>query len=317
MIILIIRLGYVAMTKNLKDCSPSNTVTAKTYNSLTEEGKKARLYKKAKQNLINTLRILRYNQAYNIHVYRLTSKLIPLATYPGADWDWEGELQDEFRQLGACVVENNFRISAHPDHFTVINTPNKEVFAKSMDDLIYHSKIFKAANLECKNYSLILHVGGLYTTKALSVKRFADNFSKLPCDIQKHIALENDDKSFCAKDVLAICSELKIPMVLDVHHERCTGGQTDARLLHAAFETWNGDIPKIHFSSPKSQKNLRSHADYIDEGDFISFLKIAKEVDLDFDIMLEAKEKDNALFDLTDKLKKSNFEIIDSSTIKL
>ena len=90
------------MTKTSKT-APHQIPSRQKHTTVSPRKAKARLYKK--QNLINTLRILRYNQAYNIHVYRLTSKLIPLATYPGADWDWEGELQDEFRQLEHALLK--------------------------------------------------------------------------------------------------------------------------------------------------------------------------------------------------------------------
>ena len=45
-------------------------------------------------------------------------------------------------------------------------------------------------------------------------------------------------------------------------------------------------------------KDIRSHADFIDEEDFIHFINIAKEVNQDFDIMIEAKKKDDALLKL-------------------
>ena len=119
------------------------------------------------------------------------------------------------------------------------------------------------------------------------------------------IILENDDKSFTAADVLLICKELKIPMVLDVHHHKCVNnGENLEDMLGEIFDTWNGEYftPKIHFSSPKSDKDFRSHADYIDIAEFLSYLHIAKNIGRDFDVMLEAKGKDNALFQLSEQL---------------
>jgi UV DNA damage endonuclease len=80
---MIFRLGYVAMTLNLKDCSPSGTVTVKAFSNLKDEDARMfRVRRITRDNLRNTLRILRFNVAYNIKVYRFTSKLIPLATHP-------------------------------------------------------------------------------------------------------------------------------------------------------------------------------------------------------------------------------------------
>ncbi len=319
---MIIRLGYVAMTLNLKDASPSKTVTYKSYSKINnEEGKKYRLEKLTRTNLENTLRILRYNLASDIFVYRFTSKLVPLATHLDVpEWRYEEELHQEFKVIGDFVKENNFRVSAHPDHFTVINSPNDDVFEASLRDLEYHYRVYKAMGLNDEKYKLILHIGGLYNSKDTSIQRFIDRFKHLPEHIQKQIIVENDDKSYNSKDVLQICKMLHIPMVLDVHHHYCNndGGKIN-NLLPSIFETWKNEYfhPKVHFSSPKNEKSFRHHADDINFDDFMTFIDVAKEINQDMDIMLEAKNKDNALFDLMEKLKRSKkVNIINQSTFE-
>lgn len=47
--------------------------------------------------------------------------------------------------------------------------------------------------------------------------------------------------------------------------------------------------------------SLKSHAKYINSEDFIVFLKIAK--NHNFDVMIEAKKQDAALFKLREELK--------------
>ena len=112
-------------------------------------------------------------------------------------------------------------------------------------------------------------------------------------------------------------------MVLDVHHHNCKNdGENLSDLMKNIFDTWSCENlpPKIHFSSPKEGKLDRKHADYIDVNEFASFLNLAKEsVNNDFDMMIEAKKKDLALFKLIDDLRKINYpcEFIDESTIKI
>ena len=242
----------------------------------------------------------------NISVYRLTSRLVPLATHPAIEeWDYTKELAQEFSDVGGLIKENNFRISAHPDHFTLINSPSKKVLEASVKDLDYHVRVYEAMGLMDYKYKLVLHVGGLYKDKAGSIARFKENFVLLPDRIRKRIILENDDKSFTAEDVLGICEELKIPMVLDVHHYNCVNDGTPlGEILPRIFDTWKEDslVPKIHFSSPKSLKDFRSHADFINPEEFYEFLKIAKQDDRDFDVMLEAKKKDEALLELSKEI---------------
>lgn len=304
---MIIRLGYVAMTLNLVDSSPSGVVTVATFNKLPDwDVRLYRLRKIAKKNLDNTLRILRYNKALNITVYRLTSKLIPLATHPAvSEWNYIEDLKDELASIGDFIRENNFRVSAHPDHYTLINSTSNKVLEESVKDLDYHVKLYEAMGLADYRYKLVMHVGGLYKDKKASIKRFKENFIRLPDRIRNRIILENDDKSYTAADVLDICKDLSIPMVLDVHHHNCVNNQEKIQdLIPEIFNTWEKecDVPKIHFSSPKSLKDFRSHADDIDFEEFSDFLSAAFGVNRNFDVMLEAKNKDNALFKLSEQL---------------
>ena len=301
------RLGYVAMTLNLEDCSPSGTVTYTSFEKLS--GKEARLYrlrKVANKNLQNTLRILRYNKALGISVYRLTSKLIPLATHPDLQlWRYTDDCVDSLRDIGDFIKQNDLRVSTHPDHFTLINSPLTKVFEDSIRDLDYHVKLFEAMGLEESKYKLVLHVGGVYGNKKDSTERFCDNFSKLPDRLRNRLIIENDDKSYSTYDVLDLCQKLGVPMVLDVHHHNCLCGEGGLEsVLPEIFDTWRGQYfpPKIHFSSPRNSKDYRSHADLIDYNEFTGFLKIAEMVNRDFDVMLEAKSKDNALLKLSDEL---------------
>ena len=73
--------------------------------------------------------------------------------------------------------------------------------------------------------------------------------------------------------------------------------------------------PKIHFSTPKNKKEFRSHNDYINCDDFIDFIELIKKHNIDVDIMLEAKAKDDALFRLVREIKyKTNYKFIDDTS---
>jgi len=301
------RLGYVAMAINLEDCSPSGTVTVKAFNSLPNNDLRMnKLRRVAKKNIHNTLRILRYNLDYNIKVYRFTSKLIPLATHPLlSDWNYIEDFKEELKEIGDFVKKNDFRVSAHPDHYTIINSKSEDVIKNSIKDLDYHVKLFEAMGLEDYKYKLVLHIGGLYKNKKESIDRFKENFLKLPDRIRKRIILENDDKLYSAADVLQICNDLNVPMVIDIHHHNCrSDGEKLEDLLPLIFNTWNSEVfnPKVHFSSPRSLNEFRSHADDIDLEEFRNFLDIAKKLERDFDVMLEAKNKNIALINLSNKL---------------
>ncbi|MDD3023307.1 MAG: UV DNA damage repair endonuclease UvsE [Syntrophomonadaceae bacterium] len=318
---MIINFGYVAMSALLQNCSPSKTITVKNLSKV--EAADARLFRLndlAKNNLQNTRRLFLHNTAYDIKVFRLTSKLIPLATHPiSCNWNWPKELAADLKSIGDYAKTHNFRISAHPDHFTLLNSPKETVIEAALLDLEYHNQIFLSMGLD-SSAKLVLHVGGCYKSKDESIDRFINNFKKLPSPIKNRIILENDDKVYTVKDVLKICQSQKIPMVLDIHHHYCNNIDDDiADYLSAVFETWVNESspPKIHLSSPKDPKSIRSHADNINLTFFVEFLKKAKRLNSDFDVMIEAKNKDAALLKLLKELKEvPGVSFINQTTIE-
>lgn len=302
---MIIRFGYVAMALQIPEGSPNKTITVTNLLKIPQqEDRLNRLRRLVKVNLENQLRVLKYNKGNEIYVFRFTSKLIPLATHEIAEgWDYLEEFRQQLLEIGSYIKDSKMRVSAHPDHFTLLNSPKAEVITASLKDLEYYADLFDAMGLGSEA-KLVLHVGGLYKDKELSLKRFKDNFALLPGNIKHRLIIENDDKSYNAADVLKLCSQLELPMVLDVHHHVCcNNGKSLSELLPAIFATWRELPPKIHFSSPKDAKNIRAHADYINIRDFTKFLKTAKECcDKDLDVMIEAKQKDKALHALMKEL---------------
>ena len=78
------------------------------------------------------------------------------------------------------------------------------------------------------------------------------------------------------------------------------------KLLPRIFQTWDHVdlIPKIHISSPKGEKEFRSHADFVDLDFIMPFIKMVKELGQDVDFMIEAKAKDQATLKLVEDMSK-------------
>ncbi len=318
-IYMIIRLGYVAISKALDNITSSSSLNYTNYLKLPEEERLKKIDYTILSNLIDLKKIINYNIKNNIHFYRLTSKLIPLATHQDVDYDYIKPYQALFQEIGTLIKDNQLRVDVHPDQFAVLNSTKKEVVDNTFEILKYHHNILKALNI--KNKIIILHIGSSVLGKTNSLKRFSNNFNKLPKEIRECIALENDDKTYNIEDCLTLCEQLNIPMVLDYHHYICNSGNLDINTYYnRIFNTWKNTNPKIHFSSPKNKtkKDMRSHHDYINPDDFIFFIDNIKKLPYDVDIMLEAKAKDDALFRLVRQLKyKSNYQFIDDTTFKV
>lgn len=308
-----IRLGYACLSKTLVNITSSKTITYTTYINKKYDEKK--INDKIFENLDSLKKIIEYNISNNIHFYRLTSNLIPLATHNDINIDYIRPFKEKFKEIGNLISKSNMRVDLHPNWFAILNSTNKDVVNNTYNILKYHYNILDA--LIIKDKVIILHIGSSVCGKKASLTRFINNFNKLPINIRDSIVLENDDKIYNALDTLNLCNKLNIPMVLDYHHHMCNNNSNIDNYLENIFNTWTNKTPKIHFSSPKSKlkKEYRSHSNYINSDDFIMFIEKLKKIDKDVDIMLEAKDKDDALFKLVRELKyKTNYKFIDETT---
>lgn len=304
---MLVRLGYVAMSTVVENASPSRTMTYTNFAKIADrEAAIHKLERLAAENLHNTLRLLRHNRAHDIQMYRFSSKLIPLVGHEAlADWDPFPQLSDDFRAIGDYVKEHGMRVSFHPDHFTVLSTPREMVLRNSIGDLQRHSRMLEAMGLD-ERAKCNIHIGGTYGDKETAGERFIRHFTGLDDFVRRRITLENDDKTFTARETLDICEQVGAPMVFDVHHHDVNpGNETAEQLWPRIVQTWSGEaVPvKIHMSSPKNEKDIRGHADYVEADKLAAFLRIAAGAGtLRLDVMLEAKKKDGALLKLMEDM---------------
>ena len=96
-----VRLGYVAMSTHVPNCSPSQTMTFAQFSKIKDqEAGLRKLERIASSNLNNCRRLLIHNVAHDIHFFRLTSKIIPLANHPELPvWDYLSPLTEELDKI--------------------------------------------------------------------------------------------------------------------------------------------------------------------------------------------------------------------------
>lgn len=311
-----VRLGYVSLPLTIPITS-SKTMTYTAYlKNKTERLEK--LDSIIHSNLESLYEILKYNVKNNIHFFRMTSNLIPLATLPDVSFDYINPYLPMYQKIGDYVKRHHMRIDMHPDQYVILNSMNPSVLENTFRALEYYKKILDAFGFP--NPKLVLHVGSSQGGKKSSMTRFCNNFKKLSILIQKMILLENDDKVYTVSDTLSLAERLNIPMVLDYHHYLCNKGEDElSTLLPRIIATWKNQKlpPKMHFSSPKSKlkKEFRSHHDFITCSSFLTFLEEIKNDVEEVDIMIEAKQKDFALFKLVREIKyETNFLFLDETT---
>ncbi|KAL1958994.1 hypothetical protein VTO42DRAFT_3235 [Malbranchea cinnamomea] len=162
---------------------------------------------------------------------------------------------------------------------------------------------------------MILHMGGTFGDKAATLQRFRDTYKTLSEDIKRRLVLENDDVNWTVHDLLPICEKLNIPLVLDYHHhnikfdaDKIREGTYDIMALYDRIKaTWTRkDITqKMHYSEPTpgaiTNMQRRKHN---------SRVQLLPPCDPTMDLMIEAKDKEQAVFDLMRTYRIPGFEKI-------
>ena len=301
-----IRFGYVSTATCLWEASPAKTVTFKRYQELGPEEGQKKLLDVTKKNLDNTRRVLYYNIAHQVELYRMSSSIVPLATHPQVEWDFVSPFEKEWRELGILARDHGLRLSFHPNQFTLFTSPKAGITEGAVKDMSFHYRMLEAMGLaECSFINI--HVGGAYGDKPTTLTRFYENLRSLPEPVKARMTLENDDKTYTAQETLTVCNKEGIPFVFDYHHHMANpSGEPLDELLEEMHKTWEhtGMVPVIHVSSPKSEREFRSHADYIDLDFILPLFQALRRMGMDVDFMIEAKVKDRAMLKLIEDLSK-------------
>jgi UV DNA damage endonuclease len=273
--------------------------------------------------------ILEYCADREIAFYRMSSSLVPYGTHPDLP-QFHGQVEEcreRLRRTGARAQELGVRLTSHPGQYVVLNSQEERVRDAAIRDLELHAELFDAMGLGSESV-VVLHVGSTAGGVDAGADRFVAGVDRLSEGARARLVVENDDRAFGLRDVLAVSRRAGIPVVWDVLHHHChdPAAIPDREALELALATWPAGVkPKIHYSSPRTNveerrrrngrrvdrslvlPQLRAHADLVDPIGFEHFLRETAE-GLDFDVMLEAKAKDLALLRLREQLSARGIE---------
>ena len=251
------------------------------------------------RNLADLREILRWNVRHGIRCFRIGSSVIPFASHPDFELEWEDRFAAELDGIRRFAQEHELRLSMHPGQYTVLNSPHERVVTNSLAELEFHARFLSL--VAPRDGTMTLHVGGAYGDREAALERFGENFGRLSAQAQGRLVLENDDTTFDIDEVLALCRKVQRPAVFDFFHHRCLHRANDWRhgllkRLEEVVGSWDGATPKFHLSSAR-QEGQTAHADYIAESDLVETIEILAGVggDRPYDLMLEAKAKEGAV----------------------
>lgn len=261
-------------------------------------------------------KMLRWNEKYGIRFLRLSSEMFPFASHDVYGYNLAPFASEALAEAGRVAAELGHRLTTHPGQFTQLGSPRPEVITAAIRDLEYHCELLDLLKLPPqadRDAVMILHMGGIFGDKAATLDRFRKNYIKLPQGIKNRLVLENDDVCYSVHDLLPICEELNIPLVLDYHHhniifdaDKIREGTKDIMDLYPRIKaTWDRKNikQKMHYSEPTpaaiTGRQRRKHSPRV------STLPPCAP---DMDLMIEAKDKEQAVFELMRTFKLPKFD---------
>lgn len=301
------RLGYACLNSYLREQKEGAVFCSRTCRMSKIKSDGIQCVKElALQNVADLKQIVEWNEANGIRFFRLSSDLFPFASHP--DHSYSLDFADsQLKEIGALAKKYKHRLTMHPGQYTVLGSIREDVNANGARDLIYHTEILDRMGLD-KDSVIILHMGGAYGNKAATLERFAQNFkTMLPKSCQQRLVLENDDsgaQGYTVEDLLPVCQLLSIPLVLDWHHDKVNpSSKPVSEYLQAVRDTWKvrSIRQKQHYSEPKYPKAVlqsekRAHSDRVKVLPELLLNDIPEHRDID--LMIEAKDKEQAVFEL-------------------
>lgn len=267
---------------------------------------------------IDTLKyMINYCRLNHISSYRVISSMFPLSTHVKYREKCLPILEEALK-LASQINFEGIHLSLHPDQFVLLSSLNDNVNEAARYDLNLSAYIAKFIPIKLVN----IHVGSKNQGFSHHKKIFKKEFLLLDRDTKKLLSLENDEKSYSFLETLEIATENDVMIVPDFHHERCHAKRANDNLNLKDIDAviYNNidkiitlyknkkSLPTFHISSPRGTwasdfKSRCPHADFIDVIDYPIKLKaLSKKHKIDFILDIEAKFKEEAIFDLNKKL---------------
>ena len=252
--------------------------------------------------------IMRYSVNKGCKFFRMGSGLVPFASHPVLDVNWQREFAEPLREIGDFCREHDLRLAFHPDQYCLLNAVDEEIVEKSIWELQWHADFFDCLGVSTES-KMQIHVGGVYGNKEAAMERFCYVYNnRLSDKIRARLVIENDDRLFAVKDCLWLNAHTKrngvpeshqgVPILFDnLHHACLHNGEPLLPAMEACLNTWWQPFdgrPLTDYSSQDLTKttHLGAHTENIDDVHFEAYVRYTKH--FNFDVMLEVKNKDRS-----------------------
>jgi UV DNA damage endonuclease len=247
-------------------------------------------------NAIGLFDIIKRVNREGIKLFRVSSNLFPLYDSVTDNLRKCQTVKDILKETGKFVLENNMRVTSHPDQFVVLSSNKEDVINTSVRLLDYHAWIFDQMDLPVSTYySINIHGGTKGNNKIL-----VDSINKLSSSTKGRLTLENDERSYNVQELYQVYQETGVPICWDSHHHTFN----DAGLslddgLNLAKQTWGAVKPITHLSNTEpslvngSFTERRKHSDFVH---YVPDCQLNGNNNGEIDVEFEFKMKNLAIF---------------------
>lgn len=287
-------LGFACINKTLREQDIFTNRTLRKKNFTLDKVSDLAL-----QNSRDLLTIIKWNTEHNIKFFRISSDMFPFWDHPDfkysvLDLKNKDKILEYLVLSGILCLENDIKLETHPGPFNCLASPNESVVEKTILCLEKHTEMIR--NIDSLSHIAInIHVGGVYNDHEKTAERFCKNFDRLSDECKERLVIENDDKKNGWNVRLLndlIYPKIGTPITFDYHHHQfCDGGLDWKDAANICRETWETRdlVPTIHYSESRDpNKQIPAHSGFI-------YKKIPDFYENNYDIMIEAKEKELAL----------------------
>jgi UV DNA damage endonuclease len=243
--------------------------------------------KSAGETASRLMNVADYVGSLSIDFYR-----IPANVSPHEDISQIDDAREEIRALGARFRELDIRTCFHVTYFCILNSPSPIVVEKSIAELECLATFdrYAGGGNHCE-----VHAGGAYGDREAAIGRFIDRALSLDDRIFRMLRLENEEhagKVGTVDELRRINRETGIPLLFDVAHYRVNpleAARPPRGIVEEFLATWQeaNTSPVLHYSTTTATEGTHLPVDPADFWQFVEKLR-----GLEFDVMLETKEKE-------------------------
>jgi UV DNA damage endonuclease len=282
------RTGYCCINLSIDDNFKKMTLAWAERNSELDVRNKWEQVNKHNFSLL--YKIINWNIANKVYLYRISSDLVPFADHEkyGKFWDeWRADpkskgIVDPVKKVLANYIALGGRLTIHPGQFVSIGSPNKQVRENSIKNLEYHGQLLDLLGLP-QNYNCPINIHVSNGTKDCQIiaNNIEESLDLLSPSVKRRLVFENEQNGCWNPENLRKYFP-SVPITFDYHHYNLNPGTLSLdQALQITSESWPNNDPVQHYSEGRDGPNDPAHSDYVQALPNVKW-----------DIEVEAKKKD-------------------------